>query len=104
MIKAPAFILYSRSVLKLTASFSSFAGVARANIHGGILGRNVYQDFGPRIHFTQKQLHAKFLEHHGLLCCFLGVRKHFFRLIVHRINYVLLFNIVITTSACLQEH
>ena len=45
-----------------------FAGEARANIHGGIFSRDVYQDSGPGFHIAQKQLHAKFLEHHGLLC------------------------------------
>ena len=43
-----------------------FAGRPRTHLHGDFHHRNVHQNPGVRIHFTQEQLHAEFMEYNGL--------------------------------------
>ena len=43
-----------------------FAGRPGTHLHGDLHHRNVHQNPGFRIHFTQEQLHAESMEHYGL--------------------------------------
>ena len=77
-----------------------FTGKIRANIHGGVFRGDVYQDSGPRVHIAQKQLHAKFLEHHGLLCCIFRVRKFFVVFVILNANFEISILILLTPIFC----